>query len=175
MTTNTPANGTLSLRNCMAEKTLEQRLACLADAGPEAISERLTQIKREWSAGRATKAAIGLIITAGLGLTALVGPWGLILPAIGALFLLQYLFMRRSLLGAAFCGMGFRSGADIDIEKYALMTLRGDFRNLPTVYEIVSKDDISRLEGEGGIVVDVEDEPPDAQTAAAEVAQAAKG
>lgn len=174
MTTNTPANGTLSIRNCMAETTLEQRLACLADAGPGAISERLAQIEREWSAGRATKAALGLVIAAGLGLTALVGPWGLILPAVGALFLLQYLFMRRSWLGFAFCAMGFRAGADIDHEKYALKTLRGDFRNLPTVYEIENKDDISRMEGEGGIVLADESEKSDARTAAAEVAEAAR-
>ena len=34
---------------------LEKRLAGLADAGPQAIADRIAQLDREWSAGRATK------------------------------------------------------------------------------------------------------------------------
>ena len=161
-------------RRCTDQTKLEARLACLADAGPQAISDRLDDLDREWSAGRMTKATLGVLIVTGLALTALAGPWWLILPAVGAFFLLQYLFSRTSWLGATFQEMGFRSGADIDQEKFALRALRGDFKNLPTLHEIESKDDISRLEGAGGIAVDPEESKPDVKDVVKEVLQAAK-
>jgi hypothetical protein len=153
---------------------LENRLACLADAGPQAITERLNQIDKEWSAGRMTKATIGLFIVAGLGLTALSNPWWLILPAFGGVFLLQYLFTNRSWLGATFREVGYRSGAEIDEERFALKALRGDFRHLPTVHEIENKNDIARLEGEGGITLDPEEAKPDTREVVRDVIQAAK-
>jgi hypothetical protein len=158
---------------CSAQESLEVRLAGLADAGPQAITDRLAQLDREWSAGRMTKATIGVLIVAGLGL-ALLSPWWLLLPAVGGLSLLEYLFSRTSWLGAAFRGLGFRSGADVDQEKFALRALRGDFKHLPTVHEIESKDDIARLEGEGGIALDPEEAKPDAKEVVKEVLQAAK-
>jgi hypothetical protein len=161
-------------RQCNSQSTLEARLACLADAGPQAISDRLGQLDREWSAGRMTKAVIGVMIVAGLGLTALAGPWWLILPTVGGFFLLQYLFSRQSWLGATFREIGFRSSTDIDQEKFALRALRGDFKNLPTVHEIESKDDISRLEGEGGIAIDPDESKTDVRAAVKEVLHAAK-
>jgi hypothetical protein len=161
-------------RRCQNASTLESRLACLADAGPQAITDRLNQIDKEWSAGRMTKATIGVLIVLGLGLTALTNPWWLVLPAFGGVFLLQYLFTNRSWLGATFHEMGFRSGAEIDHERFALKALRGDFRHLPTVHEIENKEDISRLEGEGGIALDPEEAKPDARDVVKTVLEAAK-
>jgi hypothetical protein len=164
----------IAARKCRDQEKLEQRLACLADAGLPAINDRLAQLECEWSSGRMTKATVGVLIVAGLLLTVTVNAWWLILPAVGGVFLLQYLFMRTSWLGATFREMGFRSGADIDQEKFALRTLRGDFRHLPTVIETENKEDISRLEGEGGIVFEPEDAKPDTRAAVKEVLQAAK-
>ncbi len=159
---------------CRDQKALEKRLACLADAGPLAITERLEEINEEWSAGRITKAVIGVSMVAGLALAAWVNPWWLALPAFGGFILLQYLFGRSSWLGKLFQAIGFRSGADIDQEKFALKALRGDFRDLPTVHEIENKDDIARLEGEGGIALDPEESKPDAKSAVRDLLEAAK-
>jgi hypothetical protein len=164
----------IAARKCREHEKLEQRLACLADAGAPAINDRLDQLECEWSSGRMTKATVGVLIVIGLLMTAAFGAWWLLLPAIGGLFLLQYLFMRTSWLGALFRELGFRSGADIDQEKFALRTLRGDFRHLPTVLETENKEDISRLEGEGGIVFEPEDAKPDTRAVVKEVLQAAK-
>jgi hypothetical protein len=160
---------------CQGRNTLEQRLACLADAGRPAITERLEEIEREWSAGRMTKATIGVGIVAGLALTALtMNSWWLILPTLGGLLLLQYLFTRSSWLGATFREMGYRSGAEIDQEKFALKALRGDFRHLPTIHEIENQDDIMRLEGEGGISLDPEEAKVDARAVVRDALEAAK-
>lgn len=164
----------ISAVRCSKQDALEKRLACLADAGPQAITDRLNQLETEWSAGRMTKATIGVMIVVGLALTALAGPWWLVLPAFGGLFLLQYLFSNRSWLGATFHEMGYRSGAEIDHEKFALKALRGDFKHLPTVHEIENKEDISRLEGEGGIAVDPDESKMDTRDVVKEVIHAAK-
>ncbi len=159
---------------CRTQESLEKRLACLADAGPEAITERLNHIDAIWSAGRMTKAVIGVAIIVGLVLAAAINWWWLILPSVGGLLLIQYLFGRTSWLSLLFQELGFHSGADLDREKMALKAMRGDFRNLPTVTEIENKDDISRLEGEGGIVIDVEEAKPDAKEVARDAIEAAK-
>lgn len=154
------------------KRDLECRLAKIADAGPAAIEDRLRQLDWEWTAGRMTKAALGVTILVGLGLTAALGPWWLVLPAAAALFLLQYLFSRTSWLGKVFQEMGYRTGAEVEHEKFALRTIRGDFRHLPTVHDIEEKDDISRLEGEGGIVVEEYARKVDSTAAAQEVVRA---
>jgi hypothetical protein len=160
--------------NCSKLGTLEQRLACLADAGPQAIEDRLNELEREWTAGRMTKATIGVLLVIGFALTAFLNPWWLILPAVGGVFLLQYLFSRTSWLGKLFHKMGFRTGFEVDQEKIALKVLRGDFRHLPTVHDIESREDISRLEGEGGIAVDPDESKVDPKDAAKVVIDAAK-
>jgi hypothetical protein len=159
---------------CSKLDTLEQRLACLADAGPQAIEDRMTALDREWTAGRVTKAVIGVLIVAGFALTALLGPWWLILPAVSGVFLLQYLFTRTSWLGKMFHEMGYRTGFEVDQEKMALKVLRGDFRHLPTVHDIESRDDISRLEGEGGIALDPDESKVDPVDAAKVAVEATK-
>ena len=160
---------------CAKLDSLQQRLACIADAGPQAIEDRLAELESEWSAGRVTKAVIGILLVAGLALTALLNPWWLIMPAIGGLFLLQYVFSRTSWLGKVFQEVGFRTSSEIDQEKMALKVLRGDFRSLPTVLDVEKRDDISRLEGEGGITVDPDEskiDPADAAKVAVEAAKA---
>lgn len=164
-----PTTAQTARPSCSKTQSLEQRLACLADAGQEAIDARLEELDHEWTAGRATKATIGVLMVVGFGLTAFLGPWWLILPTIGGIFLLQYLVSRTSWLGRLFQEMGFRTGFEVEQEKMALKVLRGDFRELPTVLDIEKHDDISRLEGEGGIAV----EPDTAKVDPIEAAQSA--
>jgi hypothetical protein len=158
---------------CNRIEALEQRLACLADAGPEAINERLAELDWEWTAGRMAKVAAAVVILAGTALTFATGAWWwMILTAAGGLALLQYAFGKSSWLAQAFRGMGYRCGSEVEQEKFALKTLRGDFRHLPTVHDIEAHDDISRLEGEGGIVVETDAHKVDAKEAVKEVIQA---
>ena len=159
---------------CLRHTTLEQRVACIADAGPAAIDARLHELDNEWTAGRMTKATCGVLIVAGLGLTAALHPWWLVLPAAGGVFLLQYLFTRSSWLGKVFQEAGYRSGFEVDQEKMALKVIRGDFRHLPTMFDIESKDDISRLEGEGGIVMEPDESKVEPLVAAKVALEAAK-
>lgn len=153
---------------------LASRLKQVIDGGSGAINERIAQLDREWTTGRASKATAGLLIVAGLALTAAFGPWWLVLTGAGGLLLLPYLFGRRSPLGYVFHRLGLRTGTEIEQEKFALKALRGDFQNVPSVQQVVNQDDISRLEGEGGIVIESEEAPVTAEDAVKEVLGAAK-
>ena len=153
---------------------LAARLKQVIDGGPDAICERLIQLVREWTTGRASLATAGLMIVAGLALTAVFSPWWLFLTGAGGLLLLPYLFGRRSPLGYVFHQFGLRRGSEIEQEKVALKALRGDFKNVPNVQQVVNQDDISRLEGEGGIVIEPEEAPVTADDAVKEVIGATK-
>ncbi|HJZ59902.1 MAG TPA: hypothetical protein VKE74_33480 [Gemmataceae bacterium] len=160
---------------CSRIEALEQRLACLADAGPDAINERLTELEWEWTSGRMAKVAAAVVVLAGTVLVALTGSWWwMILTAAGGLLMLQYSFSKTSWLAGMFREMGYRTGAEVEQEKFALRTLRGDFRHLPTVHDIEAHDDIARLEGEGGIVVETEAHKVDPKEAVKEVIEATK-
>ncbi|WP_143392752.1 UbiA family prenyltransferase [Fimbriiglobus ruber] len=145
----------------MRRSALEHNLATAAAGGHAAINDRLALLEREWSAGRMTKAVTGVFILAGLVAALVVNPWFAVIPAAGGLILAQYFFGRRSWLGELFGALGYRSGTEIDRERLALLALRGDFCNLPTVHHVEDPDAIARLEGEGGIVF----EPDEAKLA----------
>ena len=153
---------------------LECRLAKLASSGTEAIEARLAELDGEWSAGRVAKAFLSVCILAGTILTTTLGWWWILMPVIAGLFLFQYLFAHTSMLVQAVQGLGFRTRPEIEQEKFALRTLRGDFRALPTLFDIEDADDISRLEGEGGLVVEEQDRKVDSKEAVKEVLHAAQ-
>jgi hypothetical protein len=157
-----------------AEVALMCKLRKMIDGGPAAIEERLGQLDREWTAGRAAKATLGVLTVAGLAFGLTVSLWWLVLPIVAGALLVQYLFGRSSLVGDVFRGMGFRPSSEIDQEKLALKALRGDFQHLPTVHQIEDREDITRLEGEGGIVVEVEETKVDPESAVREVVGATK-
>ncbi|MFO0929931.1 MAG: hypothetical protein U0736_23400 [Gemmataceae bacterium] len=149
------------------------RIQKILDGGPEAINARLAELSREWSVGRVMKGVVGAVIAVGLVLAAFVHVGWLALAAFGALCLMQYLFDRRSIVGDLIRGLGFRSGVEIEQERLALKTFRGDFKLLPTIHEVEDRDAVSRMVDEGGIPLD--DEPKvDAREAVQEVLEAAR-
>jgi len=155
-------------------KDLEGRLTSLANGGPHAIGVRLQELDREWSAGRAAKGILAVCILVGTILTLTVNWWWVVLPVVSGLLLLQYMFDDTSVPVQLMRRLGLRTRAEIEQEKLALRALRGDFRTLPTLYDIEDEEDISRLEGEGGIVIEAEERKVDCRMAVKEVLEAAK-
>jgi hypothetical protein len=138
-------------------REIEDRLAQIAFHGQPAIAQRLAELDREWSAGRVAKVLIAVGILLGLAAAVFISLWWLILPVVLGLMLLQYIGGRECWLTNVLKRVGLRSGIEIEHERWALKALRGDFHNLPTVHDRHHADDLSRLEGEGGIV---HEEPP---------------
>ena len=151
------------------EAALECRLRKVIEAGPAAITERLDELESEWTAGRAAKATAGVLIVVGLGLALTVSLLWLVLPIVGGAVMAQYIFGRKSLIGELFHSFGFRSGSEIDQEKMALRVLRGDFASLPTVHTIEDRDAVTRMEGEGGPAVELDDTKQDTHGAVKEL------
>jgi len=153
-------------------REMEVRLAQLADAGPVAIADRMEELDREWSAGRVAKGVLALVILCGISLAITFSWVWVVLPIVAGLFMLEQLFNRSSWLAGMFTEAGFRPGSEIEHERFALKALRGDFRHLPTLHDIETHDDINRLEGEGGIVVEPDQAKVDPRTAVREVLEA---
>lgn len=151
-----------------ADSALCERIAHIAEQGPAAISRRLDELSSEWTIGRWVKVICGLLLLAGVALTAAVNPWwvGAVLVAVAGATLMQYLFFRRSWLGAIFAAAGVRSGCVIEDERIALRVLRGDFRFLPTVAQIHDRDAVTRMADEGGPALDEDDDMYDPREAA---------
>jgi hypothetical protein len=172
MTTTTPLQ-TRALPNptCLA---MCDRLAAVAAKGPDAVQRRLDELNREWTIGRWVKAACGLLLLAGVGLTAL-NPWWLALVAVAGATLVQYWFFKRSWLGEIVAAFGVRSGAVIEDERIALRVLRGDFRHLPSIGQIREKEEVDRMVGEGGPALDDDDDKYDVREAAQMIATASVG
>ena len=150
------------------EAALECRLKSVIDGGPAAIGERLDELEREWTAGRAAKATAGVLIVGGLALSLTISLMWLVLPIVGGAVMMQYLFGRTSLIGEMFHALGLRSGVEIEREKMALRVLRGDFALLPTVHTIEDRDAVNRMEDEGGPAIERE-EKQDAHAAVKEL------
>jgi hypothetical protein len=161
------------MNRSITERKTQENVAHAVDAGSEAISERLCALDNEWSSGRAGKATAGVMIAAGLGLGGR-STIGRVFGAVGGGLLAHALLTRRGILDYLFEELGFRSHTEIEQERIALRALRGDFRQLPTIQDVESQDDIARLEGEGGNVLEPEEAKADPKEAAQAVLDAAR-
>jgi hypothetical protein len=154
---------------------IEQHLHHIAEGGHESVCDRICQLDEEWSAGQLTKAAAGAMVVGGL-LLARRHPLFALLPAAGAVALAQSASGRKSWLSALFCQCGFRSRAEIEKERLALRTLRGDFRHLPSVHDLRPEpDELSRFEGEGGPANEADEHKLEPREAVRQVVQATAG
>jgi hypothetical protein len=146
ITTVTPASGP----STVPRKKTEEVLTKVVHAGPAAIDTRLAELDQEWTIGRAIKVTAALAILGGLALAYFVNSWWLLLPGFIGLMLAQYGFSKHSMLTSFFRQFGLRHSVEIEHERLALKALRGDFRNLPTVYDKDDDEALDRMEGEGG-------------------------
>ena len=118
--------------NEQLRRTTEQRVARLASAGREAIDRRLAELDQEWDIERTLEANAATASLIGLTLGATVDRRWFIFPAAVAGFLLQHAVQGWCPPIPVFRRLGFRTQSEIDYERYALKSLRGDFRELPT-------------------------------------------
>lgn len=110
----------------IAERT-PQRLSQLAQAGPEAINRRLEALEQEWDIERWLEANASTLMLLGVGLGAAMDRRWLLLPGLVAGFLLQHALQGWCPPVPVFRRLGVRTAREIDEERFALKTLRGDF------------------------------------------------
>jgi hypothetical protein len=114
-------------------RATEQRLACCAAGGPEAIAKRLQELDAEWDIERALETMAAGVSLLGLGLGVASSRKWLLLPGLVAGFLLQHAVEGWCPPLPAMRWLGFRTVDEIDQERYALKALRGDFREVQPV------------------------------------------
>jgi hypothetical protein len=106
------------------------RLVHYASADAEAIGRRVDELNREWDTDRAIELEASLVGLVGLALGVWVRPALLALPAlVGSAVFLHALSGRYPML-PVFRRIGLRTAREINRERYALKTLRGDFEDM---------------------------------------------
>jgi hypothetical protein len=94
---------------------------------PREISARLNELDEEWDIERTLEANAAALALFGTLLGAFVDRRFLALPAMVSFFLLQHAIQGWCPPVPFFRRRGVRTAREIDIERYALKALRGDF------------------------------------------------
>lgn len=115
-----------SVNREIARRTREQ-IHYYAGAGPEAIQERLDQLRAEWDIERTLEANAAALSLLGIVLGTTVHRRFYGLSAVVAGFLLQHALQGWCPPLPLFRRMGIRTTEEIDAERYALKMIRGDF------------------------------------------------
>jgi hypothetical protein len=111
-------------------RQMEERVARIAAAGPEAVARRLRELDEEWDIERALEANASTLVTVGSALTLLVDRRFAVVPLVVGSFLLQHAIQGWCPPLPIFRRYGYRTQTEIDQERYALKALRGDFEQV---------------------------------------------
>jgi hypothetical protein len=113
-------------------QTAENVAACVA-RGRDAIDRRLHDLDHEWDIERTLEANAASVALFGLAMGAFVDRKWFALPGVVCGFLLQHAIQGWCPPVPLFRRLGVRTSTEIDEERYALKSLRGDFQGLPTL------------------------------------------
>jgi hypothetical protein len=106
----------------------EKRIARCAAGGREAIDRRLAELDHEWDIERTLEANAATLTAAGAALALLSDRRFAFVPLVVGSFLLQHAVQGWCPPLPVFRHLGVRTQSEIDHERHALKSLRGDFR-----------------------------------------------
>jgi hypothetical protein len=109
------------------DRELRDHVEQLSGASPAQISQRLEELDTTWDVERLLMANAAILATAGVLVGGLWKRKALAFPAIVGLFLLQHAVQGWCPPLAVFRRFGARTRKEIDLERYTLKALRGDF------------------------------------------------
>jgi hypothetical protein len=127
-TTDRVANATADEINERIRRDILHSVAGCAADGEGAIQRRLDELDAEWDTERMLEANASALVLAGLGLGTWVDRRFHLLPTIVAGFLLQHALQGWCPPLPVLRRLGVRTQSEIEMERYALKALRGDFR-----------------------------------------------
>jgi hypothetical protein len=108
---------------------MEHRLWYYLDH-PERIEERLQALEKEWDMERTLETNASSLALAGVLLAYFAGRKFLLLPTVVTGFLLQHALQGWCPPVPLLRRLGVRTQSEIELERYALKALRGDFGDL---------------------------------------------
>lgn len=116
--------------NARIRRQTERNISHFANQEDGDISRRLEELDHEWDVERTLETNAASISLVGLGLGAFVDRRFFLLPAVVAGFLLQHALQGWCPPVPVFRRLGVRTASEIDVERYALKVIRGDFDEL---------------------------------------------
>lgn len=117
-------------RNQEIDDEIVRNIDHYSNQGAAAIESRIKELDKEWDIERTLEVNAGLISLAGAVLALTVDRRWAILPAVVTSFLVQHAIQGWCPPLPLFRMMGIKSRAELDREKYALKSLRGDFEHV---------------------------------------------
>jgi hypothetical protein len=109
----------------------EQNIAYYASGGIDAINRRIHELDNEWDVERVLEANTASMIITGSLFTLLSGKRWLMLPLAASGILLQHAIRGGGIGATLLRKMGVRTRREIEQERNALKSLRGDFEGMP--------------------------------------------
>lgn len=103
------------------------------------ISKRIIELDSEWDIERYLEANAAILTVIGSAMGLKKGRICFILPLIVAIFLLQHAVQGWCPPVSVFRRLGIRTRREIEVEKYALKVLRGDFDDVSDQESTVSR------------------------------------
>ena len=111
------------------DETIRRTVQAYAGRSSDAINRRIDELEPEWYIERTLELNASTLALTGLILGVTVNKKWLIVPGIVLPFLFQHAVQGWCPPLPVLRNMGIRTREEIDLEKYALKALRGDFEN----------------------------------------------
>ena len=121
---------TSSRTNQQIQSETRERVLRAASGGVTAIEQRLHELDEEWDVERVLETNAATAVVVGVALGRFVHRRFYAIPAVVGGFLLQHALQGWCPPLPVFRRMGFRTADEINQERYALKTLRGDFAGI---------------------------------------------
>ncbi|MCP3144731.1 hypothetical protein [Pyxidicoccus xibeiensis] len=120
------------LVNRRIDERVEGCVRYMAEKGDRAeMSRYLERLEREWDISRAISVSTAAMSALGLLLGRRDGGGWRVLSAVATSLLLQHGVFGFGPLSEVFRALGVRTRREIDLEKFAIKALRGDFERIP--------------------------------------------
>lgn len=117
--------------NRRIDERVERCVRYMAQQERSEIGHYLQQLEAEWDLNRALAVGCSVASLSGLLLARGLGRGWLGLSALASALLLQQGFAGHGPIAALVRSLGVRTRREIDLEKFALKALRGDFERIP--------------------------------------------
>lgn len=116
--------------NALIDQGIRERLTMYAGQSHGLISKRITELEQEWDIGRFMAVKATSLSFIGLVLGFVRARRWMLLPLLALPMFIQHATTGTCLTTPLARRMGFRTRHEIEVEKYALKVLRGDFGDL---------------------------------------------
>ena len=128
------ARTSITMNARIDERTIEY-LCHYVEQPPEVLSQRISELDREWDIERWLEANASGLALVGLVLGLTKSKRWLVLPGLVLPFLFLHAVQGWCPPLPALRRIGIRTRREIDAEKFALKVLRGDFEGIPSIMD----------------------------------------